>query len=284
MYELDQQQLRRAQAKVARGYDDADFFCAEIRARLLERLGLFGLTPDTVLELGAGTGSAATRLKDIYPDAALIQLDWSLPMLHEADGGNLVCADGHHLPLADQCIDMVLSNMMLPCCAEPEQVFLETRRVLKTPGLFLFSTLGPDTLKELRNAWAKVDRNVHVHTFADMHNIGDALVKTGFREPVMDVESLTVTYANVTSLVADLRGIAATNHSRDRSRGLTTPARWRRMLDGLEASRDEDGRWQVSLEVIYGQAWTGEAEVGVALEDGEARFPLSRLRSLSRPN
>jgi len=286
MYALDQGHKRIAQGKVAAGYDKADFFCAEVRTRLLERLGLISLSPQTVLELGAGTGSAAAEIKRIYPEAALIQLDWSLPMLNSAAGitGSLVCADGHRLPLADNSVDIVLSNMMLPCCTDPERIFIETRRVLHAPGMFLFSTLGPDSFKELRRAWANVDDHMHVHAFRDMHNIGDTLVKTGFREPVMDVEMVTVTYTDIAKLVADLRGIAATNFSQQRSRGLTTPASWQRMLQELEASRDSDGRWNISLEVIYGQAWAGESGAGALMEDGEARFPLSRLSSLSRPD
>ncbi|HJP04179.1 MAG: malonyl-[acyl-carrier protein] O-methyltransferase BioC [Chromatiales bacterium] len=286
MHALNQQQLRTAQGKVAAGYDAADFFCAEIRARLLERLGLISLVPQTVLELGAGTGAAAAEIRHIYPETALIQLDWSFPMLRSAAGitGSLVCADGHRLPLTDRSVDMALSNMMLPYCADPERVFHETRRVLKAPGLFLFSTLGPDSLRELRRAWAKVDDHVHVHEFADMHNIGDALIKAGFSEPVMDVEMLTVTYTDIGRLVADLRGTAATNFCQQRSRGLTTPARWQQMRRELEASRDTEGRWNLSLEVIYGQAWAGEPGTGISMEDGEARFPLSRLSSLSRPN
>lgn len=279
MHPLDQQQLRYAQGKAAGTYDEKDFFCAEIRARLLERLALISLKPASILELGSGTGTAAAQLQSTYPDAQLIQLDWSMPMLSVAttNSGSLLCADSHRLPLADASVDMVFSNMMLPGCADPEQVFSEARRVLRAPGVFLFSTLGPDTMKELRRAWAQVDKYAHVHVFIDMHNVGDALVQAGFREPVMDVEMLTVTYADITALVSDLRGIAATNFSQRRSRGLTTPWRWKKMLAALEKSRNPDGRLPTSLEIICGQGWIGEPDVGVGMEDGEVHFPLSRL-------
>jgi malonyl-CoA O-methyltransferase len=279
MHELDQTQLRTAIGKVAASYDDADFFCAEARARLLERLELVTLVPRQLLELGAGTGKARSQLATIYPDARLLQLDWSLAMLRQSDTPHeqIICADSHRLPLADASVDIVVSNMMLPECSQPEAIFAEARRVLRPPGLFLFNTLGPDSFKQLRRAWAKVDNSAHVHVFADMHNVGDALVKAGFREPVLDVEMLTVTYAEIDGLIRDLRGVAGTNFRQERRRGLTTPRMWNNMLAALERSRDPEGRLPVGMEIVTGQAWVGEPDAGVHMEDGEARFPVSRL-------
>jgi malonyl-CoA O-methyltransferase len=282
MHELDQTQLRAAIGKVADHYDEADFFCAEARARLLERLELISLVPGLIVETGAGTGNMQAPLAKLYPDAQLLQIDWSMPMLRMAAAPHegLVCADSHRLPIADASVDMVISNMMLPNCAHPEIIFSEARRVLRSPGLFLFNTLGPDSFKELRRAWAKVDDDAHVHVFADMHNVGDALVKAGFTEPVMDVEMLTVTYGELTGLVNDLRGVAATNFRRQRRRALTTPKRWNGLLTALDNTRNAEGRLPVSLEIISGQAWAGEPGTGVSMEDGEARFPLSQLSGL----
>ncbi len=280
MHELDQTLLRASCDQIAPGYDDADFFCAEVRARLLERLGLISLTPDNILDLGTGTGTTVAQLRTHFPAALIVGLDWSMNML--CSGSTIeapICADAHQLPLADTSVDIVISNMMLPGCADHEQVFREARRVLRNPGLFLFSTLGPDTLIELRYAWSKVDPLPHVHAFADMHNIGDLLVQAGFREPVMDVENLTVNYSDVTKLIDDLRGVAATNKLRERRRGLTTPRLWQRMLQELEVTRNTQGKLRTSVEVIIGQAWTGQADTGVAMHDGEASFPLSRLKS-----
>lgn len=278
MHALDQNLLRRDADRLAASCDEQDFFCGEIRDRLLERLALVSLQPQHILELGAGTGAARAALQTIYPDANLIELDWSAAMLAQSTGTNRLCADAHRLPLADNGIDLVFSNLMLPGCAEPEQVFAETRRVLKHPGLFLFTTLGPDTLKQLRRAWSRVDDLPHVHTFADMHNIGDALVQAGFREPVMDVEHLTITYGDADRLIADLRQAGATNRLLDRRRGLTSPRLWQAMLAELEAARNADGRLEISVELITGQAWTGEPARGVQMHEGEASFPLSRLR------
>ncbi len=153
-------------------------------------------------------------------------------MLRRAAGradSRSVCADSHRLPFADASVDIIVSNLMVPGCADPVAVFREARRVLRTPGLLLFSTLGPDTLKEVRRAWPADDPHPHVHAFADMHNIGDALVGAGFREPVMDVEMLTVNYREVRRLVTDLRAVAATNQLAARRRSLTGTGRWREL-------------------------------------------------------
>ena len=279
MHALDQPQLRRLSDRIAARFDELDFFCAEIRARLLERLELITLQPERIVELGSGTGSGALALQQIYPQASVVQLDWSAEMLRRSPLTEArLRADAHALPLADACVDMVFSNLMLPGCAAPEQVFDAARRVLKHPGLFLFTTLGPDSFKELRRAWGKVDAAPHVHPFADMHNVGDALVQAGFREPVMDVEHLTITYADIDRLVEDVRAVGATNLLSNRRRGLTTPRLWRRMLDELDTTRNANGRLTVSLEIITGQAWTGEPAAGVQMHEGEARFPLNRLR------
>ena len=276
MHELDQTLLRRANDLAAERYDDQDFFCQEVRGRLFERLELIDLQPTHILDLGAGTCVGATTIKHAYPEAMVVAVDWSESMLRTGDTER-VCADAHQLPLADASVDIVVSNMMLPGCASPEQIFHEARRVLRHPGLFLFSTLGPDTLKELRKAWERVDKAPHVHRFADMHNIGDTLVQAGFRDPVMDVQHVTVTYEQPKQLVADLRSVAGTNLLTSRRRGLTTPRLWNRMLGELEKIRNQEGRFPVSIEVVTGQAWTGKPDPGVTMYAGEARIPVSDI-------
>jgi malonyl-CoA O-methyltransferase len=279
MHELDQKLLRTRCRNIATNFDADDFFCAEVRGRLLERLNLVDLQPKRILDLGAGTGAAATQISAIFPDAEILSIDWAQEMLEQMPvKTGAICADAHQLPLTDNSVDIIVSNLMLPTCVLPERVFAEAQRVLRHPGLFLFTSLGPDTFKQLLRAWARVDRAPHIHSFADMHNVGDALVQAGFREPVMDVEHVTVTYSNIERAIADLRAVAATNVLQDRRKGLTTPRLWQRMLAELEASKTADGRLPLSLEVVTGQAWTGSPAAGVQMHDGEASFPISRLK------
>ena len=276
MHDIDQTSLRLANDSIAAGYNDADFFCVEVRDRLFERLGLMDMRPQRILDTGAATGAGTGELRKIYPQAQIVALDWSENMLQAAQAER-ICADAHHLPFADNSFDMVISNMMLPGCGNPEQIFHEAHRVLKHPGLFLFSTLGPDTLKELRKAWQVVDIAPHVHSFADMHNVGDALVQAGFRGPVMDVEQLTITYAEPKKLINDLRAVAATNRLQNRRRGLTSPRLWQNMLAELELKRNDADRLPVSIELITGQAWAGQPAQGVQMVEGEARVSVSDI-------
>jgi malonyl-CoA O-methyltransferase len=270
-------ELRSANDAIASNFNATDFFCAEVRERLGERLNLFSFEPAVIADLGASTGLATPLLKQRFPDAEVIEIDFSEQMLRQPGpaGRTCLCADVHRLPLAEASVDMVFSNLLLPASPDPERLFDEVRRVLRHPGLFLFSTLGPDTLKEVRKAWRKVDRFAHVHEFADMHNIGDALVKAGFADPVLDVELLTINYSNIARLVRDLRATAGTNRQPERPRGLVTQQRWERFADGLV--RDEQQRIPISFEIVCGQAWSGVPASGVKMTDGEARFPVSSL-------
>ena len=277
MLDSAQQSMRRVFDNVAENFDTQDFFCAEIRGRLSERLDLITLEPDNIVDLGTATGRAFEQLQLRFPDSRVIELDWSLNMLDcgTRSERDRVCADAHQLPFANASIDIIFSNLLLPGCADPEQIFSEARRVLRYPGLFLFSTLGPDTLKQIQRAWATVDDFAHVTKQADMHNVGDALVKAGFRDPVMDVEMLTINYRDVSKLITDLRAAGAVNRAANRNPGLTTPRQWKRFSDNL--GQQETDRFSVNFEVVYGQAWTGPDDTGVKMEDGVAHFPLSRL-------
>lgn len=279
MHDLDQFQLRRDSDRIAADFDRTDFLCREARERLLERLSLISLDASVILDLGAGTGAATPTLLDHYPNALVIELDWSEPMLAVAPDRQRVrlCADSQRLPLADNSVDIVVSNLMLQGCAAPLDVFAEAQRVLRTPGLFLFNTLGPDTLKNLRRAWGSVDEAHHVHAFADMHNVGDALVKAGFREPVMDVENIDIRYKDIQRLFADLRTGAAVNRLVERRKSMTPRGLWNSMLAAAEQLRSADGSFVAHVELITGQAWTGDAGPGVMMHDGEATFPISRL-------
>lgn len=259
---LDRDAVRRAFEHAAAGYEDAAVLQAEIQERLLERLDLAAIEPARVLDLGTGAGRALKPLARRYRKAGLVAADLAYAMLQRAHRRRprfrhvgFVGATAERLPFTSSCFDLVFSNLTLQWCPDPDAVFREVRRVLGERSLFLFTTFGPDTLRELRAAWSEADGYSHVHDFFDMHDLGDALIRAGFAEPVMDVENLTVTYATVSGLMRDLRGIGARNAAADRMRGLTGPRRLAAMEHAYERFR-ADGRLPATYEVVYGTAWT----------------------------
>jgi malonyl-CoA O-methyltransferase len=261
-YFLDARAVRRSFDRASRTYDASAAVQAEIRTRLLERLDVVRLQPTSVLDLGAGTGHASRDLKRRYPSAQVVALDSSLSMLRRSARQQRflrrfapVCADAHRLPLRSQSFDLVLSNLLIEWCHDPDAVFAEAARVLRPQGLFTFTTVGPDTLKEVRELWRGIDPFTHVHRFIDMHDFGDALVRAGFAEPVMDTERLTVTYSNLSALVAEIRGSGARNIAQGRPHGLTGRARGA-AVQSRSAELVRNGPLRISVEVIHGHAWS----------------------------
>lgn len=281
-YYLDPRDVRRSFAAASSTYDQASRIQAEIRARLLERLDLVRIEPKLVVDLGAGTGVASRALSQRYPSAHVIALDASLPMLQLARRQlgwlrrfSRVSSCASSLPLQESSIDLVFSNLMLQWCNEPHRVFLEIRRVLRPHGLLTFTTLGPDTLKELRDAWRRIDMRTHVNRFIDMHDLGDVLMRSGFADPVMDTEQLTVTYPSFDSLAADLKKTGSHNINAGRPRGLTGQRTLRAVRQQLESHR-HDGLLPMTVEVVYGHAWAGELRTAPS-RPGEVRIPLRDL-------
>ena len=274
---LDKSRIKQAFERAASRFDAADFLHAEIRNRLLDSLEPIAIEADTLLDLGAGTGGAASGLKTRFPSATLVAADFSPAMLaagnrEQATG---VAADAECLAFADQQFDVVFSNLMWHWCGDPLAVAREVRRVLRFPGLFSFSTFGPGTLAELRTAFSAADRFTHVSPFIDMHDLGDLLVNSGFVEPVIEREDVTITYSEAAGLIGDLRAVGAINATQDRNRGLTGKASWQRMADALGAGAGPDGRFSVTFEIVYGQAWAGDADNGgLRLSDGRTRIPV----------
>jgi len=289
-YAIERREVRRAFGRAAAGYDAAAELQQRVRGELLERLDLVRIDPSAVLDLGAGTGHAALALKRRYPKAQVVALDLAESMLREAGRRQTlirrfrrVCADAACLPFRPASFDIVFSNLMLQWCDDPDRVFAECRRVLRPGGLLSFASFGPDTLVELRRAWAAVDDHVHVSRFIDMHDLGDALVRAGLAEPVMDVERQVLTYAGVRELMLDLKAIGAHNASAGRSRGLTGKGALARMIAAYETFR-RDGRLPATYEVVFGHAWAPVTEPRPRPPpSGEARVPLSQIgRRLER--
>lgn len=289
---LDKKAVRIAFARAAQSYDAAAVLQREIADRLLARLDYMRIAPACVLDLGCGTGYATFSLARRYRQAQVIGLDFAQAMTQVAlqrsakqfplglgrylSRERFVSADAESLPFADCSIDLIFSSLVLQWC-DPDAVFRECRRVLRPGGLFLFTTFGPDTLKELRAAWRSVDPGLHVHEFLDMHDLGDALVRARFADPVMDVEHLTLTYAEVSAMLRELKAIGAHNAIRTRRSTLTGKTQFARFAQAYEAFRSSDGRLPASYETVFGHAWAPLADKQAQTE-GQAVISLEHLR------
>lgn len=281
-FQLDGRRVRSDFAAAARTYDKAAMLQREVLDRLLERVDDAGVAPRVILDAGCGTGLGARALSDRWPRARVIALDIAAPMAARAKRRrrwfrklDAVCADVAVLPLADASVDLVFSNLMLQWMHDPAATFMEFRRVLKPDGHLLFTSFGPDTLHELRDAWAAADTAVHVNRFIDMHDVGDALVRSGFMNPVLDVDRLMTWYEDAPALMRELKAIGAQNANRGRPAGLTGRRKLAAMIGAYESRRRPDGL-PASWEVVFGHARAAPA--GIARPVGaEARISPSAI-------
>ena len=266
-FEIDKRALRRAFNRAASSYETAAVLQREVCSRMLERLDYIKYKPTRVLDAGCGTGWGTRQLAQRYASAHVVALDIAQGMLHAArdksgwwrklfDSGksSYACADVEALPLAASSMELVWSNLTVQWCNDLPATFIELQRVLKVEGLLMFSTFGPDTLKELRAAFDSVDGYNHINRFADMHDIGDMLVAAGFAEPVMDMEYITLTYHDVKAVMQDLRNIGAHNVTAGRAQGMMGKKAWNTVLKNYDTMR-RDGKLPATFEVIYGHAW-----------------------------
>lgn len=285
----DKRAVRRAFDR-ARAFDDVWVVHDEARGRLMERLDFFRVMPELVVDLGCGTGRGLCGLAARYPGARILGVDASGGVLGAAyltsAGASqrtvVLGGDAEALPLKAASVQLLFANLCLPFC-RPDRVFAEAARVLADGGLFVFSTVGPDTLQEVRRAWLDVDDGVHVHAAFDMHDLGDLALASGLAEPVLDVDRLEVTYPDPAALVRDLRGCGAVNTAAGRRRGLTGVSRWRAFERGLVASGGSDGRFAVTVELVLGQAWgRGRAQSSRAPSHGEVEVPIEKIGRRSR--
>jgi len=269
---LQKRDIRRSFNKSAGHYDEVALLQRQVADEMLERLDVVKTPFYSILDAGCGTGYATQPLLRRYPKARLVALDLADEMLRitrQRQGSRLarlnpwyksplfMCADLESLALADNSVDFIYSNLTLQWCNNIALVFKEWMRVLKPGGMLLFSTLGPDTLKELRQSWHAVDGGEHVHVFMDMHNVGDALVAAGFAEPVMDVDNYTLTYSGVLDLMRDLKTLGAVNALQSKAKSLTGKQRINQLAAQYEKFR-QNGRIPASYEVVFGHAWKAE--------------------------
>lgn len=258
---LNARHIRRRFDRVAGTFGAADFVHATTRDGLLQRIEPLLVDAATVVDLGCANGGASGQLHKRFPKAKLLAVDFAHNMLLEARSrkswfakSRFLQADARALPFANEAVDVVFSNQLLPWIADPNQVFIEVARVLRKGGVFAFATLGPDSLLEISRAWRQVDDGLHVSRFPDMHNLGDGLVSSGLRDPVLDVDRLTVSYESSDAMLADLSAAGARNSLQDRSRSLTGKQKFRGMQAALDAAAT-GGKIALELELVYGHCW-----------------------------
>jgi malonyl-CoA O-methyltransferase len=289
---IDLALVRRLFSSPERSADSA-FLRREISGRMLERLDLVKIAPQRVLDAGCGTGADLPALHQRFGTAHVMGLDASLPLLNDGkraqvpgrttmqkalrrwlpaaaqsggvDAFDLACGDFAALPLPNDSVDLVWSNLALHWHPQPDRIFAEWRRVLRPNGLLMFSCFGPDTFRELRAAFAVVDDSPHVLPFVDMHDFGDMLIRAGFATPVMDMEIITVTYTSSARLLTDVQSLGGNPRS-DRRRGLMGRQAYDRLTQRLESARGADGLISLTFEIIYGHAFRPVSQTTAAGE------------------
>ncbi|MCG5547396.1 malonyl-ACP O-methyltransferase BioC [Halorhodospira halochloris] len=263
---FERDKVRQRFDKAASSYDQVAVLQREVGNRLLESLRPAQIDPSRILDLGAGTGYVTRSLLKEFRQASVFALDVAPAMLrHNRPRGHwlpwvrkphCVCADLHSLPFADATFDLVVSNLALQWSDDLPRALAEIRRVTSPQGAVFFSTFGPQTLYELREAWSEVDDYEHVHRFIDKHTVGDLMLAAGFSGPVVSGENITLTYDQPREAMRDLKKLGAANLATNRSRGLTSPHRLARVEAAYSiAHRNQQGRVPATYEVIYGHAW-----------------------------
>jgi len=273
---LNLRDVRRRFDRAATDFDTADFVHSTTREGLLARLSPMLIDARTIVDLGCATGAASRGLSRKFRRAHIISVDLSQQMLRQAQRKrsffgrrSMLQANATALPLAGQSVDVVFANLLLPWISDPATLFTEIARVLRNEGLFVFSALGPDSLRELRQAWQSVANGVHVNRFLDMHDIGDAAVSAGLRDPVLDIDRLQVTYEKPQALFDDLTATGGRNSLLNRRRSLLGRAQFEAMTAALAGA----GALTLDLELIYGHCWGS----GVQPDGGEVRIDAMQI-------
>lgn len=277
-------QLRRAERAAS-----APWLHAEVARRMAGRLALIRTPPTRVIDWWAAMGGSRAQLVLSYPQAridvvepnnvladrstAALRLPWWRRLHHTSP--QVVLDDA----VAPATADMLWANMVLHRVDDPGRMIARWQEALAIDGFLMFSTLGPDTLRELRTVYAALGWGAPAQEFVDMHDIGDALVQAGFADPVMDMERLSLSWADADALLAELRTLGG-NAARARPPGLRTP-RWRTRLKQALTQRlmGADGRLHLSFELVYGHAFKPPPRVRVA---PTTTVGVEQLRQLAR--
>lgn len=253
--------------RAAESYDSCAILQKVVGDRLFERLDLVKINPDMIVDLGSGTGNYTRQLQQRYKRIKVFGIDLAWRMSAFANKHKqrkwlskerYICADAEYLPFADNSVQLVFSNLMLQWIDNPDQLFQEIQRILVPGGLLMFTSFGPDTLKEMRQSWRQTDDRVHVNRFMDMHDIGDSLTKSSFEGAVMDNEIITMTYDSLSELHQDLRGLGEININSGRNRHLTGKSLWQSYLKAYQQFCTAEGDFPASWEIVYGHAWASK--------------------------
>lgn len=267
-------QISKSFHRHAEEYEKAAKVQQEIGHRLIERLQYLKIKPKYVLDLGCGTGLFSRLLKQYYPEAQIVGLDLAYGMLKQAQKKQgwrrkwpLINADMSQMPFPDGLFDLVFANQVIHWSPSFPQLFAEINRVMNPHACFMFSTLGPDTFQELKQAWKQVDNYAHTNHFADMHDLGDLLLKEYFLDPVVDMESLYAHYSTLDQLLRALKAQGVKNINPARATGLMGKQTWQRFGLAMDRFKTGSGKFPLTYEVVYGHAWKSETRrVGKSTE------------------
>jgi len=278
LLEEQQDHLNKARVKqsfnaAAESYDEVAELQRQVGEQLVERLQYVKQSFSSIIDIGSGTGYCHNLLRQQYPGAFYYSLDLAHAMLQKAKQKQpfyrrwlrtqcaYVCADTECLPIADNSVELIFSNLTLQWMNDPQKTYQELYRILKPGGLLMFTSLGPDTLKELRQSWRAADDNVRVHPFIDMHHVGVMLLGAKFNVPVLDVEYYTLQFESVSGLMRELKNLGAHNAQTQQGAGLTGKSKLQKMQQAYEQFR-VDGNLPATYEVVFGHAWKREARSG----------------------
>lgn len=282
-FELDKRRVRQSFHRAARTYEKTAILQKQIADEMLNRLEVIKVDPKAIVDVGCGTGYALRRMQKRYRKAMVIGVDIAPGMLLEAHRHRLwlrpqrlIVGDGERLPIKDRSVDMIFCNVTLQWC-NLDEALREFARILVPEGLMMFSTFGPDTLKEIRQAWLQVDDNVHVHRFIDMHDIGDAMIRHHFEIPVVDVDYATLTYRDVKDALIDLKQLGSSNSAVGRFKGLVGKRRFNEFAQALNSKKNEEGLLECSYEIVYGHGWAPAQRFSRG-EDGTVLVPVTEIR------
>lgn len=276
-FSLDQQQIKRALKRAAGSYNQTNILQKEIADRLLEQLDTLPIQPQYILDVGARTGYTTLQLLQRYPNAQITSLDASFALISQSTARTArVCAQEDQLPFQSAQFDLIVMNLAFDWLPEKLIGLQEWRRMLKPGGWFLFSALGPDTLYELRESFFAVDTQPHVHSFLDMHEIGDMLMKANLSEPVVQSEFIQLTYKNLSRLFKDLRETGTIYAEKNRRKTLLGKNRWQNMLSQYKNFLDPNNKYRATFEIIYAVCWAKEKQI--EKENNTVIIPLHSIK------